>query len=152
MEKVFKDSSQRIAEELGLKGIMDVEAIVSDHVPRILEIDARIPSQTPITVMHSTGINMVGSLVDLFTSGELKVPAATMNKVAYYEHIVVKDGIMRSCGEGIFSGVRKPQVIEGLFGSDEMSPTMCPERMPGQRPSSAPVRTPGPRTRKEGRS
>jgi len=109
-----------MAQELHLKGIMDVEAIVSQGVPRILEIDARIPSQTPTAVYHSHGINMIDMLVRNAVEDRLEEPTIGEPRFAYYEHVAVDDGIMRSCGEGSFAEVQGPRIVPGLFGSDEM--------------------------------
>jgi pyrrolysine biosynthesis protein PylC len=45
---------------------MDVEVIVDSATGRIivLEIDARLPSQTPLAVYHATGINLLAQWVD----------------------------------------------------------------------------------------
>jgi 3-methylornithine--L-lysine ligase len=120
MENVFAEAGRRMAVDMGLRGIMDVEAIVAKGIPKVLEIDARIPSQTPMAVLHSTGINMMEMMMDVFVAGELRKPPVTRDLVAYYEHIAVDGNSLRSCGEGVFSEVRKPRLCPGLFGSDEM--------------------------------
>lgn len=120
IEEAFADAGRQIASELGLRGIMDVEAIVCKGVPKILEIDARIPSQTPAAVLASSGINMVRMLAEAFVTGKLSGPPTDGSRAAIYEHFAVEDGAMRSCGEGGFAGVRSPKVVPGLFGSDEM--------------------------------
>ncbi|MDW5563868.1 MAG: 3-methylornithine--L-lysine ligase PylC [Methanomassiliicoccus sp.] len=119
-EPVLIDASRTMAQALGLRGIMDVEAIVVNGVPRVLEIDARIPSQTPTAVFHSHGINMVDMLVKMSLGEALEKPSRDGAKAAFYEHISVDDGIMRSCGEGRFAEVSRPRIVPGLFGSDEM--------------------------------
>ena len=60
----FEYISTTAAEALTLKGLMDIEVILDNDVLRVLEIDARLPSQTPITVQASTGINMLQLLAD----------------------------------------------------------------------------------------
>ena len=47
LDKQIKEIALAIAQELHLKGIMDVEFIIDRGVPKVLEIDARFPSQTP---------------------------------------------------------------------------------------------------------
>jgi pyrrolysine biosynthesis protein PylC len=119
LEQLFKHEGKRMAESLGLRGIMDVEAIVKDGMPKVLEIDARIPSQTPAAVLHSSGINIIDILSRTFTDG---LPESYENegRYAFYEHIMVVGDTMTSCGEGRFSEIRKPRIVQGLFGSDEM--------------------------------
>ncbi|WP_338102060.1 3-methylornithine--L-lysine ligase PylC [Methanolapillus millepedarum] len=55
-----------LASGLSLKGIMDVEAIESKKGFKVLEIDARFPSQTPICVYFSSGVNLISLLIDAF--------------------------------------------------------------------------------------
>lgn len=55
-----------LAQALELHGIMDIEAISSHEGMRVLEIDARFPSQTPIAIWLSTGINLAEYLVSCF--------------------------------------------------------------------------------------
>jgi pyrrolysine biosynthesis protein PylC len=55
----FEEISVKIAEAIQLRGLMDVEVILHKGELKVLEIDARFPSQTPTAVYHSTGINMI---------------------------------------------------------------------------------------------
>ncbi|OPY27873.1 MAG: 3-methylornithine--L-lysine ligase [Methanomassiliicoccales archaeon PtaU1.Bin030] len=128
LESIFGEYSRRLAEGLSLRGIMDVEAIVQDGVPKILEIDARIPSQTPAAVYHATGINLLERLVEALVFDKLEEGPAPHRGAAVYEHILVDSGIVRSCGEGSFSQVRDPRIEPGLFGSDEMITDYLPDK------------------------
>ncbi len=71
----FEKLALRIADALNLHGIMDVEAIYSRGEFKVLEIDARLPSQTPTAVYWSTNCNMIRllgefvRLADKFTPG-----------------------------------------------------------------------------------
>ncbi|HMM05138.1 MAG TPA: 3-methylornithine--L-lysine ligase PylC [Clostridiales bacterium] len=62
----FESLAVALSEMVRLHGIMDVEVIEHDGVFKILEIDARIPSQTPITVYHATGWNLMSELAIKF--------------------------------------------------------------------------------------
>lgn len=119
-ELIFLAASEKMAQSMTLNGIMDVEAIVKDGLPKVLEIDARIPSQTPAAVLGSSGINIMSMLTDSFVKGKLEKPRPTREGSAFYEHIVVSGKTMRSCGEGVFAEVDQPELMPGLFGSDEM--------------------------------
>jgi pyrrolysine biosynthesis protein PylC len=119
-ERIFVEASERMARKMSLNGIMDVEAIVKDGIPKILEIDARIPSQTPAAVLGSSGINIMSMLTDAFVKGRLDKPRSIKKGAAFYEHIIVNGATMRSCGEGVFSEVDRPKLMTGLFNSDEM--------------------------------
>jgi len=98
----FERLTLRIAEALNLHGIMDVEAIYCRGEFKILEIDARLPSQTPTAVYWSTNQNMVGFLGDLYATPQDDCPpAGDIARGVVYEHIHVSGGILRISGEGI---------------------------------------------------
>ncbi|TFG55807.1 MAG: 3-methylornithine--L-lysine ligase PylC [Methanomassiliicoccus sp.] len=120
LEEKFAEAAYKVARRLGLRGIMDVEAIVMDGVAKVLEIDARIPSQTPAAVLNSHGINLVEQLVKGLVCNDLQVPMITEHMESVYEHICIEGDVMRSCGEGVFASVRSPYIVRGLFGVDEM--------------------------------
>ncbi|MBL6995231.1 3-methylornithine--L-lysine ligase PylC [Desulfobacula sp.] len=60
----FEKSAVTIARDMKLDGIMDFEVILHKGEMKMLEIDARFPSQTPMAVYASTGVNMVEILAD----------------------------------------------------------------------------------------
>ncbi len=62
----FESLAVALGEMVRLHGIMDVEVIEHNGIFKILEIDARIPSQTPITVYHATGWNIMSELAIKF--------------------------------------------------------------------------------------
>lgn len=116
----FAKCAVETARALRLRGIMDMEAIVVDGRPRVLEIDARIPSQTPAAILHSHGINLVEEMTDAMNGRPRRNRVGHENRASVYEHVRVDDGVMRSCGEGAFAGVRCPRIIQGIFSADEM--------------------------------
>ena len=67
----FEKISLEIARQIDLNGLMDVEVVESQGELRVLEIDARFPSQTPTAVYHSIGFNMVAALGELFMHGHV---------------------------------------------------------------------------------
>ncbi|MDK2891649.1 3-methylornithine--L-lysine ligase PylC [Methanohalophilus sp.] len=101
-DEEFRDISYRLASNLNLKGIMDVEAIASPSGIRVIEIDARFPSQTPTVVYHSSGINLLTWLMDAFCA---KVPDVKPQilKHCIYEHLMVNGKSLRPTGEHLFS-------------------------------------------------
>jgi len=119
VEAAFAGIARKIAEGMGLRGIMDVEAIVCGGVPKVLEIDARIPSQTPAAVYHATGVNLLERLVGALVHGRLEDAGPVRQGASVYEHIAADDGRMRSCGERGFAEVRSPRIAPGLFGADD---------------------------------
>lgn len=112
--------SRKTAEAIELKGIMDVEVIPFGDGFKILEIDARLPSQTPTVVYWSTGFNMVEQLGAMFVRGELPRPRAGSPRYhVRYEHIMVSRGILRFWGEHIMSTAGPLKVIDDFFGADQ---------------------------------
>ncbi len=94
---------------------MDVEAILSPKGLRVLEIDARIPSQTPAAVEAATGINLLEELV-LSADGGLRLPRKTNNLCSVYRHLLFRDGPLSTCGEKTFARVTTPNLIDDFFG------------------------------------
>lgn len=116
----FERMAVAVAEALRLKGVMDLEVILHDGRLKILEIDARLPSQTPTVVYWSTGINMVELLGGLFAPG---MPVSAMNSAeprsVLYEHVRVTEESMEIAGEHIMSGAGPLRLARGFFGADE---------------------------------
>ncbi len=116
----FERIANMLANLLGLRGLMDVEVILHENELKVLEIDARIPSQTPTTVYWSTGVNMVQMLGDLFTKGTCKrLNYPIPGKGVIYEHIKVSPNMLKVAGERIMSGVSPLQIQTDFFGADE---------------------------------
>ncbi|WP_135604023.1 3-methylornithine--L-lysine ligase PylC [Methanococcoides sp. NM1] len=99
----FRQISYQLAANLNLKGIMDVEAIASDRGLKVLEIDARFPSQTPTAVYHSSGINLVEMLMQAFTEGVTEIEKAPEKGYCIFEHLLLKDGELVPVGEHVLS-------------------------------------------------
>jgi pyrrolysine biosynthesis protein PylC len=119
-ERQFRDLGVRIAELLPLTGIMDVEVINDHGILKVLEIDARLPSQTPTTVYKSTGINMLVMLYDLFTRGQVEMdPNLTSPRGVVYEHVKVTPGKIETLGEHIISQAGCLNYNQDFFGADE---------------------------------
>ncbi len=100
---VFEQISLKIAEALSLKGLMDVEAILNNGELKVLEIDARLPSQTPTAVYWSTGINMLELLAACFIPYSPGYKTHEPREIVY-EHINVSNGGIEVCGEHIMTG------------------------------------------------
>jgi pyrrolysine biosynthesis protein PylC len=125
----FEKISRRIAEQMALKGLMDVEVILDGGALKVLEVDARLPSQTPTVVFWSTGINMLELLADLFIShgnpggGNMETPMGVI-----YEHIRVRPDRLEVAGEHIVSGVDSLQIQKDFFGANEAITNYKPGR------------------------
>ena len=116
-EEEFKRIAEKLSESINLFSLMDVEAIDTENGLRVLEIDARIPSQTPAAVLAATGINLLEELVVSRLGGRT---GPRRDDVSSYEHFIIRYGKMSSCGEKSFADVRNPRIVRGLFGADEM--------------------------------
>jgi len=120
LRESFRKYSRRIAQAVGLRGIMDVEAILRNDKWSVLEIDARFPSQTPITVYHSTGINYLAVLSDIFIRGTLyDFPRNSHEDPVVLEHIRVRPGRLDFIGEHALSGAGSLRSVKDFFGADE---------------------------------
>ncbi len=124
----FEHLALRVAERIQLTGVMDMEVILHGGVLKTLEIDARLPSQTPTAVFHSTGINMVALLGELFLTGELSRIHTAPSQAVLYEHIKVIDNDIEVLGEHIMSDAGPLKLISGLFGAHEVITNYHPDR------------------------
>lgn len=116
----FQRIAVRLAELVRLNGIMDVEVIDDRGQFKVLEIDARIPSQTPTAVYHASGSNFVQELRELFCEGRLKEMRPGRKKYCSYEHLLVKDGRFTEHGEHIMGEGGILTLRENFFGADEV--------------------------------
>ena len=123
----FEQMAIRIAEHIQLKGLMDVEVILHDGQLKVLEIDARLPSQTPTAVFQSTSINMVKLLEELFLTGKMNINNTNQSQTAIYEHIKVTNDQIEVLGEHIMSGIGPLKLFQGIFGADEVITNFHPD-------------------------
>jgi pyrrolysine biosynthesis protein PylC len=118
--KKFEEISLLIAERLGLTGIMDVEVIEHEGSLKVLEIDARLPSQTPAAVFWSTGINMVALLGKLYLKEKIIAKSDVEHpRFVIYEHIGVSKEKIEVAGEHIMSRTGPLACYQDFFGADE---------------------------------
>ena len=127
--KALKEMGITIARGINLTGLMDVEVILHEEELKLLEIDARLPSQTPMAVYGSTGVNMVQALYDLFTRPPSPVVLPQVpetERPALVEHIRVAQGKMTFAGEHIMAMDGPPDPANKLFpcrrGRDQLHP------------------------------
>ncbi|MBC2713140.1 MAG: 3-methylornithine--L-lysine ligase PylC [Desulfosarcina sp.] len=112
--------SVKIAEALRLNGLMDVEVILHEGRFKVLEIDARFPSQTPLAVYGSMGCNMVEMLADLFLPGKPSEWRSTKSpRGARLDHIRVTSRAIFVEGEHIMADAGPLDRVSGFFGADE---------------------------------
>lgn len=99
-EKELSDIGVRIAEILELKGIMDVEVIHHKGRMKVLEIDARLPSQTPLCVLASSGVNYMEEIAAIVEKSDFDTPEKHTCLPASYEHYMRREGRLFQGGEG----------------------------------------------------
>lgn len=120
--EALRQMAALLAAGVGLYGIMDVEVILHRGVLKVLEVDARFPSQTPMAVYHATGVNMVELLVRLCCAdGSDEPPSmpAAGTGASIVEHIRVRSRHLSVCGEGAMAGAGPLRLEEGFFGAHE---------------------------------
>lgn len=120
LKSEFENISIKIARALPLKGLMDVEVICHKNSLKVLEIDARFPSQTPTAVYWSTGLNMFAMLANLFLNkDDKKETELTRENGVIYEHINVSPDLIKVSGEHIISDTVGLRLEQDFFGADE---------------------------------
>lgn len=125
----FAESALTIAEKLNLNGIMDVEVILHNEKLKVLEIDARLPSQTLTAVFKSTGVNVLEVLWSGFgRESDQKHFTTAAARGVIYEHIKVAGGQLEVCGEHIMANAGHLQLFQNFFGADEAISNYCPNK------------------------
>ncbi|MDV0445442.1 hypothetical protein MmiAt1_10200 [Methanimicrococcus sp. At1] len=111
-DETYRKIAFDLAKGLNLNGIMDVEAISSQKGWKVLEIDARFPSQTPICVYFSCGVNLLLLLIEAFSviGSEFKEKGVSNstnpkyeNAYCIFEHFQKENGKLISGGEHLIS-------------------------------------------------
>ncbi|TGE31705.1 3-methylornithine--L-lysine ligase PylC [Desulfosporosinus sp. Sb-LF] len=125
----FEQIGLSLARSLKLNGIMDIETILHEGQLKVLEIDARLPSQTPIAVYHSTGINMLEILGEAFVQDKPWQEFDVLEKQGViYEHIHVVDEYLEVSGEHIMADAGPLHVYQDFFGADEALTSYLPDK------------------------
>lgn len=100
----FREISYSLAANLPLKGIMDVEAISGPRGLKVIEIDARFPSQTPTAVYYSSGVNLIELLFRAFAEGIEEIKTLPEDRYCIYEHLMLSEnGAFIPVGEQVLS-------------------------------------------------
>lgn len=116
----FERIGRAIAEAIDLQGLMDVEVILNGGRLKVLEIDARLPSQTPTVVFWSTGVNLVRVLGEAACGVELPFPPiSAAGQAVVYEHIEVNAGLLQTGGEHMMAGCGILRQQSDFYGADE---------------------------------
>jgi pyrrolysine biosynthesis protein PylC len=125
----FEHVSILLARALGLEGLMDIEVILHNNTLKVLEVDARLPSQTPTAVYWSTGLNMVALIGELYLNRpDQPRTGATPPRGVVYEHIKVSPNMLEVAGEHIMVDTDALRVEHDFFGADEAITNFAPGR------------------------
>ena len=108
-----------LAENIRLSGIMDLEVILHNNELKLLEIDARIPSQTPMAVFQATGVNMIQSLASHTLDNSPLPSLIKESRCARIEHIHVSGSQISVKGEHIMGQFGPLFLHTDFFGADE---------------------------------
>jgi pyrrolysine biosynthesis protein PylC len=111
------DAGRRIAGHMGLHGLMDLEVMVQGLVPKVIEIDARLPSQTPTAVYHACDLNMVALMVEACVGGRLPAVDRTPRRAAVYQHVSASAGGLEVVGEHALATACPLRRVEGFYGA-----------------------------------
>lgn len=133
-EKRFAEIGVKLAELVNLHGIMDVEVIDDGKDLKVLEIDARLPSQTPIAVLESSGMNFVQELAEITVKGRfttnLDEGEINCGKFSVYEHYLrTPEGELRQEGEHMMADARPLFLRENFAGCKAFVSDYEPGRM-----------------------
>lgn len=126
LKKRIEELAVQIAEMIGLKGIMDLEVIDHHGEIKILEIDARLPSQTAIVVYHASGMNYIKELYDLFCYGDFRDPQTNHGGCASLIHYLFQQGRISTHGEHIMVEGNLLDYTEGICGEAIVISDHCP--------------------------
>lgn len=118
--KKMREVAETLAKRLKIRGIFDIEVIWHEGQPKLLEIDGRFPSQTPISVYHSTGINMVQMLVEQKFDPDFGKSAKKRERCCLYQQVAVEGSNIEVVGEGALAGCGPLKRIRGFCGAKEI--------------------------------
>jgi len=119
VEKRMKRIGMEIALNLRLNGLIDVQALLRGSSPRVNDINARLPSQTPSVVYHSTKINMAELLTRLFLDDRLLPARIHERRAVLYQHVKVLGKELRVQGEHVMADASDLRLKKDFLGADE---------------------------------
>ncbi len=109
-----------LAQAVHLDGIMDLEVVLHEGQFKVLEIDARFPSQTPLAVNAATGCNMLELLGALCLAGKRPArPRLSSQRGARVVHIRATPAAITIAGEHMMAQAGPLHRVAGFWGADE---------------------------------
>ncbi len=119
VQRKFNEIGEEIAKGLRLTGLTDVQVICREGLPKVNEINARLPSQTPTVVYHSSGVNIITLLTELFLENKLPHVQIQSKHAVVYQHVKVFDEELKVRGERVVEEAEGLQIITDFCGADE---------------------------------
>lgn len=117
-EAEFRRISLNLAGRLDLRGLMDVEIIAAPQGLRVLEIDARLPSQTPLAIYWASGENLLWRMLENFITLPPPPPNPLVPQAVILEHI---KNPLTLAGEHIMAEAGPLRPEEDFFGAKALS-------------------------------
>jgi pyrrolysine biosynthesis protein PylC len=117
-EGEFREISLGIARRLKINGVFDVEIILHDGKCKVLEIDARLPSQTPAAVYHSTGVNLLELMCRSAVGGRLPSVEIGREEPVLYQHIYADGRDVAVRGEHVMGMCGPLRRLNDFLGAD----------------------------------
>ncbi len=118
---------RKIVKGLKLTGLTDLQVVTQGEIVKVLEINARLPSQTPTVVYHSVGLNMVELLFKSFKEKKLPKFEFGPEKAVIYQHVRISNGVLKVVAENFLSKASGLRLEQNFFGVNEAI-TNFPER------------------------
>ena len=109
-----------IGRGLRMRGIFDIEFIMRNGVPYVLEIDARMPSQTPVAIYCATGTNLLIEAVRVFcpSAHYPSLGVSHARSCSILQHVRINRGTVELIGECCLADAPALVRDDGLFGAD----------------------------------
>jgi pyrrolysine biosynthesis protein PylC len=122
VQERMKMIGMEIVLNLRLNGLIDVQALLKGRTPRVNEMNARLPSQTPSVVYQSTKINMAELLIGLFLEDRMAPVAHSVThspRAVVYQHVKILGNELRVQGEHVMADASGLRLEKDFLGADE---------------------------------
>lgn len=108
----------KIATCLNLHGILSVRACRHERDFKVTDVRAEIPSQTPLAVYHSTGINLLEVLWNWCGNGQNSMIWINENRSVLCADIQFASGRVQIRAQKDLGSVPQLRVVNSFFGAD----------------------------------
>ncbi len=119
IENLVQKELLKLAERLQLQGIMDIEVAADEQGIHVFEIDARFPSQTPLTVYYSTGVNLLEHFVACFINYTPQAQTKNVQSASYF-HVAREGEKIFYAGEHSLTTAGSLRLMQSVPGAEEV--------------------------------